>query len=330
MINKAIEFATKAHEGQLRKGTKRPYIVHPVEVADIVSTMTTDEEVISAAVLHDTIEDCKDVTREILAQEFSERVASIVAQESEDKSCTWMERKSATIEHLRTAPWEVQMVGLADKLSNMRDINRDYPVYGEELWNRFRMKDKKIIGWYYKGIMEALADAFRGVDAYEEYCRLDKGAMYQLMNQQLEGLLKATPYRISGLANASALLWETLRDINWAGFYLIEDGKLILGPFQGKVACTEIEIGRGVCGTAVEKDEVLLVENVHEFPGHIACDSASESEIVLPIHYNGEVVGVLDIDSPLPARFDGEDEEGLRKFVEVLERNLGRKGAGAW
>ena len=147
---------------------------------------------------------------------------------------------------------------------------------------------------------------------------MDKGAMYQLMNQQLEGLLKATPYRISGLANASALLWETLRDINWAGFYLIEDGKLILGPFQGKVACTEIEIGRGVCG------------NVHEFPGHIACDSASESEIVLPIHYNGEVVGVLDIDSPLPARFDGEDEEGLRKFVEVLERNLGRKGAGAW
>ena len=159
---------------------------------------------------------------------------------------------------------------------------------------------------------------------------MDKGAMYQLMNQQLERLLKATPYRISGLANASALLWETLRDINWAGFYLIEDGKLILGPFQGKVACTEIEIGRGVCGTAVGKDEVLLVENVHEFPGHIACDSASESEIVLPIHYNGEVVGVLDIDSPLPARFDGEDEEGLRKFVEVLERNLGRKGAGAW
>lgn len=159
---------------------------------------------------------------------------------------------------------------------------------------------------------------------------MDKGAMYQLMNQQLEGLLKATPYRISGLANASALLWETLGDINWAGFYLIEDGKLILGPFQGKVACTEIEIGRGVCGTAVEKDEVLLVENVYEFPGHIACDSASESEIVLPIHYNGEVVGVLDIDSPLPARFDGEDEEGLRKFVEVLERDLGRKGAGAW
>ena len=159
---------------------------------------------------------------------------------------------------------------------------------------------------------------------------MDKQAMYELMNQQLEGLLKATPYRISGLANASALLWETLENINWAGFYLMEEGKLILGPFQGKVACTEIGIGRGVCGTAVEKDEVLVVEDVHEFAVHIACDSASNSEIVLPIHKNGEVVGVLDIDSPLPARFDAEDKEGLCKFVEVLERHLGRKGIGAW
>ena len=140
---------------------------------------------------------------------------------------------------------------------------------------------------------------------------MDKQAMYELMNQQLEGLLKATPYRISGLANASALLWGTLENINWAGFYLMEEGKLILGPFQGKVACTEIGIGRGVCGTAVEKDEVLVVEDVHEFAGHIACDSAFNSEIVLPIHKNGEVVGVLDIDSPLPARFDAEDKEGV-------------------
>lgn len=143
MINKAIEFATRAHAGQFRKGTRRPYIVHPIEVGDIVSTMTQDEEIISAAVLHDTIEDCEGVSREILARKFSERVAGIVAQESEDKTKTWMERKSATIEHIRNAPREVQMVGLADKLSNMRDIDRDYPVYGEELWNRFRMKDEK-------------------------------------------------------------------------------------------------------------------------------------------------------------------------------------------
>ena len=125
MVARAIAFATKAHEGQFRKGTKRPYIVHPLEVGEIVATLTFDEEIISAAVLHDTIEDCAGVSRELLTEEFSERVAGIVAQESEDKSKTWMERKSATIEHIRTAPKEVQMVGLADKLSNMRDIDRD-------------------------------------------------------------------------------------------------------------------------------------------------------------------------------------------------------------
>lgn len=152
MIDRAIEFATKAHEGQFRKGTKRPYIVHPIEVGDIVSTMTKDEEVISAAILHDTIEDCEGVTKELLEASFSERVASLVAQESEDKSRSWIERKGSTIKRIRCAPYEVQMIGLADKLSNMRDIDRDYPVVGEELWNRFRMKDKKMIGWYYKGI----------------------------------------------------------------------------------------------------------------------------------------------------------------------------------
>lgn len=172
MVNKAIKFATKAHEGQLRKGTQRPYIVHPVEVGDIVSSMTQDAEVISAAVLHDTIEDCEGISRTMLAQEFSERVANMVAQESEDKSKTWMERKKATIEHIKTAPYEVKMICLADKLSNMRDIDRDYPVYGEELWNRFRMKDKDTIGWYYKGVRDSLADAFEGEEPFEEYCRL--------------------------------------------------------------------------------------------------------------------------------------------------------------
>ena len=172
MIDKAMRFATKAHEGQVRKGTSRPYIVHPVEVGDIVSSMTKDEEVISAAILHDTIEDCKGVTRDVLAEEFSERVASLVAQESEDKSKTWRERKSTTIQKIRTAQREVQMIGLADKLSNMRDIDRDYPVYGEELWNRFRMKDKGIIGWYYIGIRDALKESFEGVETYEEYTRL--------------------------------------------------------------------------------------------------------------------------------------------------------------
>ena len=172
MTDRAIEFATKAHEGQFRKGTRRPYIVHPIEVKEIVSTMTRDEEVISAAVLHDTIEDCKGVTREVLALGFSPRVAAMVAGESEDKSRTWMERKTATIQSIGNAPREVQMIGLADKLSNMRDIDRDYPVVGDELWLRFRMQSKSALAWYYKGIRDVLEKNFKGVEAYEEYCRL--------------------------------------------------------------------------------------------------------------------------------------------------------------
>lgn len=172
MVEKALAFATKAHEGQFRKGTTRPYIVHPIEVGKIVASMTQDEEIISAAILHDTIEDCEGVTAEILQQEFSPRVAELVMQESEDKSKTWRERKEATIKHLASASREMQMIGLADKLSNIRDINRDYPVVGEELWNRFRMKDKAVIGWYYKGIRAALERDFAGESAYQEYCRL--------------------------------------------------------------------------------------------------------------------------------------------------------------
>lgn len=174
MINEAIEFATKAHEGQYRKGTRRPYIVHPIEVGDIVSSMTSDEEVISAAILHDTIEDCKDITEELLSEKFGPRVASIVAQESEDKSKSWVERKNTTIQHLKEASREVQMVALGDKLSNMRDIDRDYPVHGDALWERFRMKSKDYIAWYYLGVKDSLSKTFAGVPAYEEYCRLVK------------------------------------------------------------------------------------------------------------------------------------------------------------
>lgn len=174
MVERAIEFATKVHDGQFRKGTDRPYIVHPIEVGEIVASMTEDEEIISAAILHDTIEDCEGVTAAMLEVMFTPRVAYMVAQESEDKSKSWMERKGATIERLKNAPEEVQMIGLADKLSNMRDIDRDYPVCGEALWNRFRMKDKKVIGWYYKGIREALKEPFAGIPKYEEYCRLVK------------------------------------------------------------------------------------------------------------------------------------------------------------
>ncbi len=172
MIDDAIEFATKAHEGQFRKGTRRPYIVHPIEVADIVSTMTKDEEVICAAVLHDTIEDCRGITKDVLKLRFGSRVADMVAQESEDKSRTWEERKGTTIRRLRDASVEVQMIGLADKLSNMRDIDRDYPGLGDALWSRFRMQSKSALAWYYKGIRDALKERFEGVPAYEEYCLL--------------------------------------------------------------------------------------------------------------------------------------------------------------
>ena len=172
MIQRAIAFATKAHDGQLRKGTMRPYILHPLEVGVIVARMTEDEEVISAAILHDTIEDCEGVTAQMIEQMFSKRVAELVQKESEDKSKTWMERKGATIQHLKVAEREVQMIGLADKLSNMRDIHRDYPVFGENLWMRFRMQSKAAMGWYYKSIRDVLKSSFQGTAAYEEYCAL--------------------------------------------------------------------------------------------------------------------------------------------------------------
>lgn len=171
MINKAIRFAVDAHEGQLRKGTTRPYILHPLEVGGIVARMTDDPELISAAILHDTVEDCEGITQEVLCREFSERVAHLVSQESEDKSKTWLERKSDTIRRLKSAPREVQMIALGDKLSNIRDIDRDYREVGEALWQRFRMKDKEIIGWYYKNIRESLK-CLEELPAYREYCAL--------------------------------------------------------------------------------------------------------------------------------------------------------------
>ena len=145
---------------------------------------------------------------------------------------------------------------------------------------------------------------------------------YKLMNSQLMSLSDGVGWDITILSNAAALLWDSLEDINWAGFYLVRGGRLELGPFQGKPACTIIEIGKGVCGTAVAQDRTQLVKNVHEFPGHIACDSASNSEIVVPMHAGGNICGVLDIDSPVLARFDEEDKAGLEAFVRILESIL--------
>ena len=145
---------------------------------------------------------------------------------------------------------------------------------------------------------------------------------YKLLCKQLKSLTDGVPHRIANLANASALLWQTLPNINWAGFYLLEQGKLVLAPFQGKPACIEIPLGKGVCGTAAATGKTVVVANVHEFDGHIACDSASNSEIVVPLYVNGKLYGVLDIDSPIFNRFSEQDKLGLEQFAEILQSNL--------
>ena len=145
---------------------------------------------------------------------------------------------------------------------------------------------------------------------------------YETVAAQLRALTEGIPYQVANLANASALLWQEMEDINWVGFYQMTDGALVLGPFQGKPACIRIPVGKGVCGTAVAEDKIQLVYDVHRFPGHIACDSASNSEIVLPIHVNGEIWGVLDIDSPYIGRFTEDDRAGLEKIVAALEEVL--------
>ena len=147
---------------------------------------------------------------------------------------------------------------------------------------------------------------------------------YKELCNKLAALMDEIPYRTANLANAAALLWQELEEINWAGFYQLRDGRLVLGPFQGKPACILIPVGKGVCGTAVAENRVQRVEDVHRFPGHIACDSASNSEIVLPLSCRGEIWGVLDIDSPKKGRFTPEDEEGLSLIAEEIGRMLSR------
>ncbi|GMK46388.1 GAF domain-containing protein [Paenibacillus glycanilyticus] len=145
---------------------------------------------------------------------------------------------------------------------------------------------------------------------------------YTLLIKQLTGLVEDEGSRIANLANASALLQQFLDDINWVGFYLLEGETLILGPFQGKPACTRIAVGKGVCGAAVARKEAVLVEDVHQFPGHIACDSASNSELVIPLYSGGQIIGVLDIDSPSFSRFDETDLKYLTIFNERLGEYL--------
>lgn len=146
----------------------------------------------------------------------------------------------------------------------------------------------------------------------------DKPTLYADLASALEGLIAGEPDGIANMANAAALIWETLPDLNWAGFYRNVGGELVLGPFQGRPACIRIPFGQGVCGAAAATLEVQRVDDVHAFPGHIACDSASASELVVPIVENGKLLAVLDLDSPMPSRFDADDEAGCTRLAAIL------------
>lgn len=148
----------------------------------------------------------------------------------------------------------------------------------------------------------------------------DKAADYASLASELTGLLASETDLIANAANTSALLFETLPDINWAGFYFLKGGELVVGPFQGRPACVRIAMGKGVCGTAAQQRKAIVVPDVDAFPGHIACDAASRSEIVIPLLANGSLLGVLDIDSPTPARFDEADRAGLERLVAIFLR----------
>ena len=176
LLDKAIVFATVAHEGQFRKGTNIPYILHPLEAAAIVGSITTDVEILAAAVLHDVVEDTS-VTIDEIREQFGERIANLVANESENKredlpaENTWKIRKQETLEHLKNAPIEVKMITLGDKLSNIRAIHRDYKMLGDELWQRFNQKDKNEHFWYYNGVANCLVE-LENHQAYQEYVDL--------------------------------------------------------------------------------------------------------------------------------------------------------------
>jgi GAF domain-containing protein len=150
----------------------------------------------------------------------------------------------------------------------------------------------------------------------------DKSTLYRDLAAALEGLVAGELDPVANMANAAALIWESLPDLNWAGFYRNVDGELVLGPFQGRPACIRIAFGQGVCGTAASTLQVQRIDDVHAFPGHIACDSASNSEIVVPIVRDGKLLGVLDLDSPKQARFDEDDEAGCVRLAEILANAL--------
>ncbi len=148
----------------------------------------------------------------------------------------------------------------------------------------------------------------------------------ELFLKQAEEIMNAEPWYVAAMSNLSALMMQSLEELNWAGFYLVRDGMLVVGPFQGKPACIRIPAGKGVCGTAVAQDRIQVVPDVHQFPGHIACDSASESEVVVPIHHGGRVAAVLDIDSPVRGRFNEKNTAVLGELVRRMEEKISWEG----
>ena len=214
-----------------------------------------------------------------------------------------------------------QVIPIVEKLAedyclpliDLYTATKDHPEYYLEGVHPNAAGNLAIAQQVYEGIVEWL-------DAQKEGPK--NMTDYKSLTMSVKAVTAECPHFIANLANTAALIWEYMDDINWAGFYLIQDGKLVLGPFQGKMACTEIEIGSGVCGTAVAQGKTQLVPNVHEFSGHIACDSASNSEIVVPLRKDGEVCGVLDIDSPSFGRFTEEDKDHLEYLAGLLELNL--------
>jgi L-methionine (R)-S-oxide reductase len=159
--------------------------------------------------------------------------------------------------------------------------------------------------------------------AAKRYEFRDKAADYAQLADELGGLLRGENDFVANAANTSALLFEALPDLNWAGFYFLKGGELVVGPFQGKPACVRIALGKGVCGTAAVERRTIVVPDVEAFPGHIACDAASRSEIVVPLISDGELLGVLDLDSPRLARFDEDDARGLERLAEIFLENIG-------
>jgi L-methionine (R)-S-oxide reductase len=179
-----------------------------------------------------------------------------------------------------------------------------------------RCKARHCVAFAMDGV--AMASHIAGMFEVNQLNLADKAAAYAELEKQLRALLHGERDFIANCANAAALLWHNLPDLNWAGVYRLVDGELVLGPFQGKPACVRIKLGKGVCGTAAVTRKTVLVPDVHAFPGHIACDSASNSEIVVPLLKNGQLLGVLDLDSPKLKRFDAADQAGLERLAALL------------